>query len=235
LPAIPDPTYLRQVALFRDMALPDLAVLNRLMRRQMLSAGVRIDVAEQLEDTAYVIRTGVVKVYVEQADGSEVILAILGPGEVIGALTLGERAGDACSIVSLEETTLFWIEREALENCVQTMPVLSANLAAVLARRVQLAIERIEALAGLDVRSRIVRHLLMLVREYGEPLDASNGHCRSARLRFRLTQGDLASLVGASRVRVNQALGDLRRRRLISTDRGPFLEICDVEALRELR
>jgi CRP/FNR family cyclic AMP-dependent transcriptional regulator len=231
MPAIPDPTYLRQVALFRDMALPDLAVLNRLMRRHVFSAGVRIVMADQLEDTAYVIRTGVVKVSVQQSDGNEVILGILGPGEVIGALTLGDRADDACQIVSLEETTLFWIDREVLENCLQTMPLLSVNLTSLLAKRVRLANERIEALAGLDVRGRIVRHLLLLAREYGE---ATAGCAGQVRIPLRLTQGDLASLVGASRVRVNQALGDLRRRQIIATDCGPHLVIRDVEALARL-
>jgi CRP/FNR family cyclic AMP-dependent transcriptional regulator len=221
------------------MALPDLAILNRLMHRQMLSSGVRIVVAEQFEDTVYVIRTGRVKVYVEQADGSEVVLAILGPGDVIGALTFGEHPSDACSIVSLEETALFWIDREAFEQCVQTMPTLSANLATVLARRIRLANERIEALAGLDVRSRIVRHLLLLAREYGAAIGGSlmgnHSNGQAVQIPFRLTQGDLASLVGASRVRVNQALGDLRRRHLIATDCGPHLLIRDVEALAELR
>jgi CRP-like cAMP-binding protein len=66
--AIPDPTNLRQVALFRDMGLSELAVLNGLMRRQVFPAGMRIVVTEQLEDTAYVIWTGVVKVVIEQAD-----------------------------------------------------------------------------------------------------------------------------------------------------------------------
>ena len=233
MPAIPDPTYLRQVALFRDMALPDLAVLNGLMRRQVFPAGVRIVVTEQLEDTTYVIRTGMVKVVVEQADGTDVILAILGPGEVIGALTIGDCPGGACSIVSLDETTLFWIDRQAFEGCLQKMPALSANLSSVLARRVRLANERIEALAGLDVRGRIVRHLLLLAREYGESSPDGKGGC--VRIPLRLTQGDLASLVGASRVRVNQALGELRRRQVVDTNGGHYLLIRDLEALDRLR
>jgi CRP/FNR family cyclic AMP-dependent transcriptional regulator len=237
MPAIPDPTYLRQVALFRDMALPDLAVLNGLMRRQVFPAGVRVVVTEQLEDTAYVIRTGAVKVYVEQEDGNDVVLAILGPGDVIGALTIGDRAsdpfGDACSIVSLEETTLFWIDCEALDRCLKAMPILSANLVAILARRVRLANERIEALAGLDVRGRVVRHLRLLAREYGQPVE--DGEKGAIRIPLRLTQGDLASLVGTSRTSVNQALGDLRRKGVLSTEDGPYLQILDLERLGRMR
>src|SRR3712207_2443777 len=152
MPAIPDPTYLRQVPLFRGLELPDLAVLNGLMRRQVFPPGVRIVTAGQLDDTTYIVREGTVKVQVEQADGAEVIVAILGPGEVIDASSVGDRFGEGCSILSLEETTLFWIDREAFEHCLASMPTLTANLARLLARRLRLANERIEALEALDVR-----------------------------------------------------------------------------------
>jgi CRP/FNR family cyclic AMP-dependent transcriptional regulator len=231
--AIPDPTHLRQVALFHDMGLQELAVLNGLMRRQVFPAGMGIVVTEQLEDTAYVIWRGVVKVVVEQADGSEVILAILGPGEVISALTIGECSGDARSIVSLDETTLFWIDLGVFERCLETMPALSRNLSTVLARRVRLANERIEALAGLDVRGRIVRHLLLLAREYGQPMQQETKG--GVRIPLRLTQVDLASLVGASRNAVNHTLGELRRRQIVQTNGDRCLSIHDLPALEKLR
>jgi CRP/FNR family transcriptional regulator, cyclic AMP receptor protein len=229
VPAVQDPTTLRQVPLFADMVTPELAVLNRLMRQHVLPAGARILMTDQLEDTAYVVRTGVVKVVVEQADGTELILAILGPGDVIGALTIGESPDGAHSILSLDQTNLFWIDRKEFEKCVRTMPALSANLSTVLARRVQLANDRIEALAGIDVRSRLVRHLLLLAREYGEPAD------EAVRIPLRLTQGDLAHLVGASRARVNQAVTELRRRGALGSSGNHCLLISDMATLERLR
>ena len=233
MPAISDPTNLRRVALFRDMSMPQLAVLNGLMRRQVLPAGARILMSEQLEDTAYVIQSGLVRVCVDQSDGSELIIAILGPGDVIGALTIGESPDGAHSILPLDDTSLFWIDRQAFERCIQTMPELSANLAGVLARRVRLANDRIEALAGVDVRARIVRHLLMLAREYGEPAEGRSGDC--VRIPLRLTQADLARLVGASRVRVNHTLSELRRREVVEMHGDHHLRIRDLAALEKLR
>jgi len=233
VPAVQDPTTLRQVPLFADMVTPELAVLNRLMRQHVLPAGARILMTDQLEDTAYVVRTGVVKVVVEQADGTELILAILGPGDVIGALTIGESPDGAHSILSLDQTNLFWIDRKEFEKCVRTMPTLSANLSTVLARRVQLANDRIEALAGIDVRSRLVRHLLLLAREYGQPAVEADGSV--VRIPLRLTQGDLAHLVGASRARVNQAVTELRRRGALGSSGNHCLLISDMAALERLR
>jgi CRP/FNR family cyclic AMP-dependent transcriptional regulator len=233
VPAILDPSHLRRLALFRDMALPQLAVLNGLMRRHVLPAGSRILMTEQLEDTAYIIQTGVVKVVVEQADGTELILAILGPGDVLWAPTIGETGDGAHSVLPLDETEMFWIDRQAFEHCLETMPALNANLSLVLARRVRLANGRIEALAGMDVRSRIVRHLLLLAREYGRP--AEDEMDSSVRIPLRLTQGDLARLVGASRVRVNHAMSELRRRQVVEMRGDREVWIRDVAGLEKLR
>jgi CRP/FNR family cyclic AMP-dependent transcriptional regulator len=233
MPALADPSNLRRIALFRGMALAELAVLNGLMRRHVLPAGARILMSDQLEDTAYVVQVGVVKVVVEQSDGSELIMAILGPGDVIGALTIGESPDSAHSILPMEDTSLFWIDRHAFERCIQTMPELSANLAGVLGRRVRLANDRIEAMSGMDVRTRIVRHLLLLAREYGEPIEGPGGDC--VRIPLRFTQGDLARLVGASRVRVNHTLSELRRRQVVEIDEGHQVRIRDLAALEKLR
>jgi CRP/FNR family transcriptional regulator, cyclic AMP receptor protein len=211
------------------MSLSQLAVLNGLMRPPR----TRLMLDDHLADTAYVIHKGLVKVVVDQSDGSELILAILGPGDVMGELTIGDCLGGARSIVSLDETSLFWLDRSAFEQCLQTMPTLSANLSNILARRVRTANERIEALAGLDVRSRVVRHLLLLAREYGEAIDCGGGD--AVRIPLRLTQGDLGRLVGASRVRINHALSELRRREVVM-DRGDHcLVITDMAALQKLR
>jgi CRP/FNR family cyclic AMP-dependent transcriptional regulator len=233
LPAIADPTNLRKVALFNDMALPQLAVLNGLMRRHVLPAGARLLMADQLADTAYVIQSGMVKIVVEDADGSELILAILGPGDVIGELTIGDCRGSARSIVSLDETSLFWIDLQAFQRCLQTMPILNANLSTVLSRRVRMANERIEALAGMDVRTRVVRHLLLLANEYGQQVENEPNGC--IRIPLRLTQADLARLVGASRVRVNHTLSELRRRQVVELHGDHQLWIRDVAALEKLR
>jgi CRP/FNR family transcriptional regulator, cyclic AMP receptor protein len=233
VPAVQDPTTLRQVPLFADMVTPELAVLNSLMRQHTLPAGARILMTDQLEDTTYVVRTGVVKRVVEQADGTELILALLEPGDVIGALTIGESPDNAHSIVSLDPTNLFWIDRKEFEKCVRTMPALSANLSTVLGRGVRRANERIEALAGMDVRSRLVRHLLLLARDYGQPTDTAEGS--SVRIPLRLTQGDLAHLVGASRASVNQAVSELRRRGAMGSCGDHCLVISDMASLERLR
>jgi CRP/FNR family transcriptional regulator, cyclic AMP receptor protein len=225
MPAIPDPTYLRRIALFRDLELGDLAILNRLMRRQEVPAGARLMASDTQGDSAYVIRQGAVKVHVEDEEGRDVIVAILGQGEIVGEMSVVDREARSGSVVTLEDSVLFWIDRDAFQECLRTMPKLTLNLTEILSRRLRIANERIKALATLDVYGRIAHHLLVLANEYGEPAVCGT------RIPIRLTQGDLASLVGASRVRVNQALVLLKRRGAISTDQHHHITVLKEEVL----
>ena len=70
--------------------------------------------------------------------------------------------------------------------------------------------------------------LLHLAREYGRP-----GPDGAVQIPLRLTQGDLAELVGASRVRVNQIMGTLKRRNLVVVDRQSRITVLDVPALEQ--
>jgi CRP/FNR family cyclic AMP-dependent transcriptional regulator len=225
MPAIHDPTFLRRIALFRDLDLGDLAVLNRLMRRQDLPAGVRLMASDTPGDSAYVIRQGAVKVHVEQEDGRDVIVAILGPGEIVGEMSVIDRELRSGSVVTLEDSVVFWIDRDTFQNCLRTMPKLTLNLTEILTKRLRIANERIKALATLDVYGRVAQHLLVLAQEYGEAVDMGT------LIPIRLTQGDLASLVGASRVRVNQALVQLKKRGGISTDQHHHITVLNEDVL----
>jgi CRP/FNR family cyclic AMP-dependent transcriptional regulator len=225
MPAINDPTFLRRIALFRDLELGDLAVLNGLMRRQEVPAGARLMTSDTPGDSAYVIRHGAVKVHVGDEEGRDVIVAILGPGEIVGEMSVVDREMRSGSVVTLEDSVVFWIDRETFQNCLRTMPKLALNLNEILSRRLRIANERIKALATLDVYGRIANHLLVLANEYGEAVDTGTV------IPIRLTQGDLASLVGASRVRVNQALVQLKRRGAISTDQHHHITVHDEDVL----
>lgn len=224
----PDPARLGEIDLFHGLSESELAALQPLLRRRTFPAGAMIMDAEQPGDVLYVIVDGAVKVHLDQADGSEVILAILGPGEVVGEMSVVDSLGRSASVVTMDESTLYWMDRAAFWTCMRTMPTMVVNLATIMARRLRLANERIQALSTLDVYGRVARYLLALGREYGEQTPEGD-----TRIPVRLTQSNLASLVGASRVRVNQVLQTYKRRHWISVDARLRTTIHAPEALAE--
>jgi CRP/FNR family cyclic AMP-dependent transcriptional regulator len=237
MPAVPDPSTLGEIPLFRGLTLEQLSRLNTLLHRKTFPAGTTIMTVDQPGEAVYVILTGTLKIHVEQANSTDVILAILGPGEIVGELSVIDTSvGRSATVVTLESATLLWMDRTAFVACLERMPGLSLNLARILVRRLRLANAQIQALATLDVYGRVARQLLAFAEVYGEV--APNGEIR---IPLRLTQSDLAGLVGASRVRVNQVLATYKQRRLLSVDRNFHIIVIiiiviivhDVAALRE--
>ena len=225
----PNPAALSGMSLFRGVPAQELERLAPLLHERSFPTGASVLTAEQPGEAVYVLLRGSVKVHLLTPDGAEVILAVLGPGEVVGEMSLADSLGRSASVVTLEETDLLWMDRRTFLQSVAGSTVLSRNLAEILSKRVRLANARVIAFASLDVPGRIASQLLSLAREYGDPSPEEEG---AMRIPMRLTQADLAALVGASRVSVNQALGQLRKRGAISVGKDGRISVHDDDALR---
>jgi CRP/FNR family cyclic AMP-dependent transcriptional regulator len=226
MPGTFDPSSLATIPLFDGLTSEELIRLNRLLHRTTLPAGRPLMTADQPGEVAYIILSGTVKVHVEQANGADVILGIRGPGEILGELSLLDNASRSATVVTLEEARLLWIDRLAFQECLKTMPSLAYNLLGILARRLRLATVQIQVLATQDLYGRVAYQLLAFADAYGET--RPNG---DVLIRLALKQSDLASLVGASRARVNQVLGFYKQRSYISVDQDTHITVHNRAAL----
>lgn len=220
------PHRLDAVALFAGLTPREVSRLTGLLRYQTFPAGTTVITAEQPGHVVYLILDGTIKVHVEQLDGVEVILAILCAGEIVGEMSLVDSLGRSAAAVTMEEATLAGMDRATFWECLRLMPTLTYNLTRTLSRRLRLANTQIQSLAALDVGGRVARQLLTFAQEYGEA-----GAGGAVTIPFRLTQSDLAGLIGASRVRVNQVLVEYKRRHYLSIDQYSRITIHDRAAL----
>ena len=152
-----------------------------------------------LSDTLYIIRHGKVKVYVSEADGREVTLSILGPGEFFGELSLIDEAPRSASVVTLESTSLSLISKAAFQQCIKEHAEIAIKLLHVLCQRIRSLTESVKKLALLDVYGRVARTLeSMAIAKDGVQV-----------IEQRLTHQDIASMVGASREMVSRIMKEL--------------------------
>jgi CRP/FNR family cyclic AMP-dependent transcriptional regulator len=227
MPAVEDTRVLSSLKLFEGLSNEELDRLNNeLLQRRKFSSGTNIITVAQPGEVVFVLLGGSVKIYVDQIDGSEVILAFLGPGDTFGEMGMIGSSGRSASVLTLEECTCLSMDRTSFLGCLKSMSQLSFNLVQLLSRRLRLANEQIQALSTLDVRGRVARQLLAFAQRYGEA--ESNAEVS---IPLRLTQTDLASLVGASRERVNQVIVDFKDRSFISVDPGHHITVHDIQAL----
>jgi CRP/FNR family cyclic AMP-dependent transcriptional regulator len=216
---------LARIPLFEGLSRSEVSGLLEHLHQRTFPAGASVLIAEQPGEAVYVIVSGSVKVHALRPDGTEVVLAVLGAGETLGEMSVADSLGRSAGVLTLEETTLLWMDRRTFGASVASSAVLSRNLSKILSKRVRVANARLIAMASLDVPGRIASQLLSLAREYGQKSPEGR------RIPMRLTQSDLAALVGASRVSVNQAMGRLRKRGAISVGEGGRLIVRDEEAL----
>jgi CRP/FNR family transcriptional regulator, cyclic AMP receptor protein len=217
---------LSEVALFRGLPAEQLSKIEAHLRRRTLPAGANVITAEDPGETVYVVLEGSVKVTVTRSDGTEVVLAALGGGELIGEMNLADSLGRSANVMTLEETSFLLMDRSSFRASVEELPTMALNLANVLSRRLRLANAHLRSVAAMDVPGRVAAQVLTLAQEYGEP-SSNNGTL----IPLPLTQSDLAALVGASRVRVNQAIAFFKKRRYLSVGTDHRITVLDADAL----
>jgi CRP/FNR family cyclic AMP-dependent transcriptional regulator len=220
---------LSEVELFRNFSPEQLDWIGERMHYRSYPAGANLIIVEQPGEVVYIVRSGTLKIHIEQAGGADVILAILGPGDVVGEMSLIDSSGRSANVITLEESQLFWMSAGIFQECLCTIPAFSQNLVRIMSQRVRLANELIQALATLDVHGRVARQLLAFSEKYGE---ARKEGC--VLIPIKLTQGDIADLVGASRKRVNQVMVTFKQQGYISVDDKGRITVTDRKALARL-
>jgi CRP/FNR family cyclic AMP-dependent transcriptional regulator len=230
--AIADPGQLGDLELFQGLAAAELEQINQLLRACSVPAGAHFITADQPGEVVYVLLAGTVKIYVSRGDGREVILAFLGPGDTVGEMSLVDSAGRSANVVTTEPSRLVWMDRASFQACLRTMTPLANNLVRLLAQRLRIANEQIQALCTLDVPGRVARQILALADRYGRPEPGElPGSPPKVRIPLRLTQSDLGEVVGASRERVNQAIVELKQNGYIRVDSDHRIQVLDRQAL----
>lgn len=226
MPAVADPNDLTDIALFRGLTSEQLIWLNQRIHRRRFAAGSRLLTAEQPGEVVYIIVQGTAKVYVEQEDGSRVIVAFRGRGDPIGEISVVDGVGRSTSVETMETSTLLWMDGSTFQKALQTMPVMANNLVQIMARRLREATDQIQALAGQDAHGRMARLLLTLAQQHGQPTPDG-----AMRIPLRLTQSDLADCVGISRVHANKIVGTYQGLGYISIDHDRHITLHDQAAL----
>jgi CRP/FNR family cyclic AMP-dependent transcriptional regulator len=219
------PEHLDDILMFKGLSRSQLGAVRTVLTVRRLRSGEVLLESDDQGEAAYIIHSGFVRIRTIQGDGDETTLAFLGPGDIVGEMSLVDRQTRSATVVAHEPVTLLVLNRALFSTLIERVPAIGLNLATVLSRRLRIANTHIMALATMDVEGRVAQQLLTYTREYGEQLE--NG---SVRLPFHLTQSDIASLVGASRVRVNQVLGEYRRSGTIVIDSQGHLTITDPQA-----
>lgn len=200
------------------------AALVAVARIQAYSPGATIFDQGASGDTGYVVMSGKVKVAQSTRRGSVQLLALLGPGEVVGELSLFDGGPRSASAQAVGPVVLSTFDRSVVTEVMGTSSAAEAWLIRQLAHRLRRAVEATSLLAFADAPTRLAALLVDLARRFGMPI----GH--DIVVEHGLTQVELAQLAGMTRESVNKGLSSFAARGWISVSKG-CIYILDEPAL----
>lgn len=171
----------------------------------------------------YVVLTGSVKVVLTQGDGKEITLSLRHPGDFVGEMALIDDEPRSANVIAVEATECFVLSRRDFQHCLTGNMSLAINLIKGLCRRLRETDRKVADLALRDVSDRVMHTLRDLARTEADRTVIPK----------KLSQQDIANMVGASREMVNRVLRELTQAGRIEMCDGQIV-ILDTAATREL-
>ncbi|MFM8514971.1 MAG: Crp/Fnr family transcriptional regulator [Actinomycetota bacterium] len=200
------------------------ALRETLVEKHVLKGQILFEEGEP-GDRLYVILDGKVKLGHSSPDGRESLMAVLGPGEMFGELSLFDPGKRAATATALTDASVLELSNEQLMPWLAGRPEVAAALLQALARRIRRTNEAMADLVFSDVPGRVAKALMDLGEKFGTVTP------EGLLVTHDMTQEEIAQLVGASRETVNKALADFTQRGWIRLESRQVV-ILDVERLR---
>ncbi|HYO39058.1 MAG TPA: Crp/Fnr family transcriptional regulator [Nocardioidaceae bacterium] len=219
-----DNDVLRQAPLFSALDDEAATALRSSMDDSRLRRGEVLFREGDEGDQLYIVTEGKVKLGRTSADGRENLLAILGPGQMFGELSLFDPGPRSATVTAVTDTTFSSLSHTDLLRWLDGRPAVARGLLTQLAGRLRHANDVVADLVFSDVPGRVAKALLDLAERFGRTADDG------VHVHHDLTQEELAQLVGASRETVNKALADFASRGWLRLEQRSVV-ILDVDRM----
>jgi CRP/FNR family transcriptional regulator, cyclic AMP receptor protein len=205
--------YLKQVNIFTGLSDEEIYDLSSVARKRTFKSGEVIFHRDDPGQVLYVIKEGKVKICLISPDGQEISLVVFGEGEYFGEMALLDGLPRSADAIALERVECYTLQRSDFHKAIMRNPKIAIQVMEGLCQRIRKTDQQVEDLIFLDVYGRVAKKLLELADTHGSKVDDG------VRIEVRLTQQELASMVGASRESVNKVLGYFTDKQFISTDK----------------
>ncbi|MDP9310481.1 MAG: Crp/Fnr family transcriptional regulator [Chloroflexota bacterium] len=217
--------YLRHLDLFLSLTDSEIEEIARVLDDHPIPAGAEL-IHDRRRERIYLIKTGAVRLYTEE-QGQQATLALLGPGRLFGLS--GSFGNDKLVIgaVTLEPTYICFAALPKLLSLFNQFPEVMTRMTQALAEQIFVAETWIERTSAMSPRARLAALLLDLCADFCEPFEGGY------RVKFRVTQADLARMINVTRETVSRVVADFMRAGWIERRDGRLV-IRDQAALQHI-
>lgn len=204
--------YLKKIPLFKDLDEETLGRFSEYFKVKSYDKNSIVMFEGETGENLYIIKSGIAKVIVTSEEGKDKILALLGPGECFGEMSILDRKTASATVAAHENLEIFYIYKDDFLNFLKTNEEFMFNIIKVLTGRLRDADREIESLTFKGTMERLMDILLDLAMEYG--VATEDGVC----INKQYTHSHLADILGVSRETVSRNLAKLRDEGYIRLD-----------------
>lgn len=200
--------------LFAD--LPRKRLLTALKNCQCLRLPEKEEVYRRGEagEEMCIILSGGVKVGTQSEDGKEIIFDLLSEGDFFGELSLLDGRPRTATVTTLVPSVLVVLKQSFFIPFLEDNPITAIRLLKLLACRLRAMDTFLEEVLFLDSETRLAKRVMALENIYGKIVGDT------IQIELKVSQQDIANLVGITRERVNKLLKKWERARIISLHHG---------------
>ena len=214
---------LQSSPLFRGLAPATLDRIAGLASQRAYRRGEIVFSAGDAGDALFGVVSGRIRISTGSADGREIFLNIMEPGDTFGEIALLDGGTRTAAATATEPSELVSIRREPLFRLLEGEPKAALELLRLCGERLRWTSGLLEDAALLDAPSRLAKRLLSLSELHGEVVDGGR--------KVRISQEELASFLGVSRQSVNEQLQEWKAKGWVALGRGT-VTVHDAVALR---
>lgn len=218
--------FLMYVPIFSDLHKETIDRISLIGSKKVYPKESIILLEEDSGSAMFVIISGKVKVSRMSTDGREVILSILGESEFFGEMAILDGLSRSASVIAMEESELFIIQRDQFLGLLKEHPEIAINLLQELTHRLRSADMKIKALSLKDAEGKVATVILQLAEDLGK---IRHGIVEIEKLPL---QQDLANMAGTSRETISRTLHSFAKKGLVELE-GSKLRILNFDKFRE--
>jgi CRP-like cAMP-binding protein len=219
---------LRDLELFSGLSEADIEAIGHATTMTQCHPGQIILSPDDPPDRIHILKAGRVRVYRVTPDGKQLTLDIYEKGTILGDMRLlGQDRLPEAYAETIHAAVICTITPDELRRLIERYPTIGVNIITFLSKRLQEAERELEAMAYQRVGQRLARKLTDLAQRFGVET------VRGTLIQARLTQQELAEMIGTTRETLAHTLADFRRRDLLDTAHHQVL-IRDAERLAEV-
>lgn len=215
---------LAAVPLFRGLSPDALSAVCDHLRRFTLKQGEMLFQKGDPGDSMFIVETGSVRVYTLGEGERQVLLDVLGPGDVLAELSLLDGRPRSAYGQAEADSELYALDREPFLQYLHAHPDTAIALLGNLSARLRQTVFQAESVTVRGSAARLAHVILFLADRDGEP--------QTGLVTSRLNRKDIAAAIGTSEEWVMQTLTDWSREGIIGMTGPRRLILHDVEALR---